>query len=259
MGGLLYNAFVSVRGKKMIRISGIVTILFILVKRIFPGWRVITRYVSYDENGVMTSDLDILLSLLPAVLIITALDVVNIWNSRCIESDEKNKIRTYLAALPLGKNAYVASKYVFIGITYFVLLSLSYVWYITAGAFSIDAYAIQMIDISMSLLMPVFSFALLISAEELFLFLVLGKKKAMMIKVGVCLLLGIAFVGWLLFGNLYIIEEGFYVDKLVDWMKTHTFEVVHIQILSPVISLLIYFGSYKLCCWFYNRKERDYD
>ena len=90
------------------------------------------------------------------------------------------------------------------------------------------------------------------------LFLVLGKKKAMMIKVGFLLLLGIAVVGFILFGDLHILEK-IDLEKIVHWMNTHQFEVVLMQILTPVVSLLIYFGSYKLTCALYGRKERDYD
>ena len=258
MGGLLYNAFIFVKGKRMIWIMGIATILFILTRVIFPGWRVMTNYVAYDENGIMSSDLDIVLGLFPLLFAILGLEFINMWNASCIESDRKNKICNYLAAMPLCKNAYVASKYVFIGIATFVFFSLTMVWNITEGAFSIDAGALEMTDFTSILLLPMFAFSLFVSAEELLLFLVLGKKKAMMIKVGVMLLLGIAVIGFLLFGDLPILER-IDLDKIVRWIKAHQFEVALVQIFSPVISLLIYFGSYKLSCYFYSRKERDYD
>ena len=259
MGGLLYNSFVSVKGKRIAWVFGILTILFIVVRVIFPGWRTSTYYYEVNYSLTMGSDVDLVMSVFPMIIIIVGLgSFVNMWNSRCIEADEKNKIRAYLSAMPIGKNAYVASKYVFIGIATYVFFSLSMVWTISAGAFSVDSYALNLLSFTYAMQIAMLSFSVFVSALELFLFLVLGKKKAMMIKVGFLLLLGIAVVGFILFGDLHILEK-IDLEKIVHWMNTHQFEVVLMQILTPVVSLLIYFGSYKLTCALYGRKERDYD
>ena len=255
MGGLLYNTYVSMKGKRFVWIFTVITLLFIAIRMIFPGWRNLTSYVSYDLEGNQLNEWDRIISLFPLAMILFALECINMWVSQCVEKDEKNKIREYFSAMPLRKNTYVASKFVYIGIVTYVFFSLGMVWTVTAGAFSIDPGAIREADMIQGVMMSIFAVSLFSSGLELFLFLILGKKKAMMIKVGFFLALGIAVIGFLLFGNLPVVEKINF-DVVVNWVKTHQFEVVLIQILSSVSGLLIYFGFYKLTCALYKPEGR---
>ena len=255
MGGLLYNTYVSMKGKRFVWIFTVITLLFIAIRMIFPGWRNLTSYISYDLEGNQLNEWDRIITLFPQAMILFALECINMWVSQCVEKDEKNKIREYFSAMPLRKNTYVASKFVYIGIVTYVFFSLGMVWTVTAGAFSIDPGAIREADMIQGVMMPIFAVSLFSSGLELFLFLILGKKKAMMIKVGFFLALGIAVIGFLLFGNLPVVEKINF-DVVVNWVKTHQFEVVLIQILSSVSGLLIYFGFYKLTCALYKPEGR---
>ena len=184
-------------------------------------------------------------------MIVIALEFTNMWVPQCIDKDEKNKIREYFSAMPFGKNTYVASKFAYIGIVTYVFFSFSMIWTITAGAFSIDPTAIGTADMTQGIAMVLFALSLFTSGFELCMFLVLGTKKAMMIKVGFFLALGIAVIGFLLFGKLLVFEKINW-EAVMNWINTHQFEVVLIQILSSASGLLIYFGFYKLTCALYE-------
>ena len=216
------------KGKRFVWIFTVMTVLFIAIRMIFPGWRNLTSYISYDLEGNQL---------------------------KCIDKDEKNKIREYFSAMPFGKNTYVASKFAYIGIVTYVFFSFSMIWTITAGAFSIDPVAIGTADMTQGIAMVLFALSLFTSGFELCMFLVLGTKKAMMIKVGFFLALGIAVIGFLLFGKLLVFEKINW-EAIMNWINTHQFEIVLIQILSSASGLLIYFGFYKLTCALYKPEGR---
>ena len=254
MGGLLYNTYVSLKGKRFVWIFTVMTVLFIAIRMIFPGWRNVTSYISYDLEGNQLNEWDRIIALFPLFMIAIALEFTNMWVPQCIEKDEKNKIREYFSSMPFGKNTYVASKFAYIGIVTYVFFSFSMIWTSTAGAFSIDPTAIGMADMMQGIEMVLFALSLFSSGLELCMFLVLGTKKAMMIKVGFFLALGIAVIGFLLFGNILVFEK-INLEAIMNWINTHQFEVVLIQILSSASGLLIYFGFYKLTCALYNSKK----
>ena len=251
MGGLLYNTYVSLKGKRFVWIFTVMTVLFIAIRMIFPGWRNLMDYVAYDAQGNLINGLDRIMALFPLFMIGIALEFTNFWVPQCIEKDEKNKIREYFSAMPFGKNTYVASKFAYIGIVTYVFFSLSLIWTSTAGAFSIDPTAIGMADMTQEIALALFALSLFSSGLELCMFLVLGTKKAMMNKVGFFLALGIAVIGFLLFGNILVFEKINW-EAIMNWINTHQFEVVLIQILSSASGLLIYFGFYKLSCALYE-------
>ncbi len=242
------------KAKIFVWIFTVMTVLYIAIRMIFPGWRNLMDYVAYDAQGNLINGLDRIMAFFPLFMIAIALEFTNLWVPQCIEMDEKNKIREYFSAMPFGKNTYVASKFAYIGIVTYVFFSLSMIWTITAGAFSIDPAAIGTADITQGIAMVLFALSLFTSGLELCMFLVLGTKKAMMIKVGFFLGLGIAVIGYLLFGKLLVFEKINW-EAIINWINTHQFEVVLVQILSSTSGLLIYFGFYKLTCALYNSKK----
>ena len=172
------------KGKRFVWIFTVMTVLFIAIRMIFPGWRNLTSYISYDLEGNQLNEWDRIIAFFPLFMIVIALEFTNMWVPQCIDKDEKNKIREYFSAMPFGKNTYVASKFAYIGIVTYVFFSFSMIWTITAGAFSIDPTAIGTADMTQGIAMVLFALSLFTSGFELCMFLVLGTKKAMMIKVG---------------------------------------------------------------------------
>ena len=107
--------------------------------------------------------------------------------------------------------------------------------------------------------LPVYSFMIFISAIELFLFLVLGKGKAMMIKVGFLLSIALCVIYILLFKDYSALIDKIGIYGIVQWVEKNSFFMTLLQVLSPIITLLFYWASYKLCCLCCAGKERDYD
>ena len=126
------------KGKRFVWIFTVMTVLFIAIRMIFPGWRNLTSHISYDLEGNQLNEWDRIIAFFPLFMIVIALEFTNMWVPQCIDKDEKNKIREYFSAMPFGKNTYVASKFAYIGIVTYVFFSFSMIWTITAGAFSID-------------------------------------------------------------------------------------------------------------------------
>ena len=57
-----------------------------------------------------------------------------------------------------------------------------------------------------------------------------------------------------LFGDLTVLDR-WDISKLVEWADTHAFELTLVSIVSPVISLLLFYVSYRITTFFYERKE----
>ena len=67
-------------------------------------------------------------------------------------------------------------------------------------------------------------------------------------------MVGFAVVALFLFGDLTVLDR-WDLSKLVEWMDAHGFEVTLVSIVSPVISLLLFYVSYRIIAFFYERKE----
>ncbi len=259
MGGLLYKDFVSVRGKRFAGFISVLTLVFILVRIVFPGDRYFAFFIGYTEDGSRINLIDIFFDMFVVLYIITNVSFINRWTMEICGNDEKNKNHSFLAAMPYEKHTYIASKYVFILIAVYVFFSLSQIWTISCGAFMSEGRGMGILMTVNSMMLPFYSVMIFMAAIELFLFLVLGKGKAMMIKVGFLLVLALFVIYIFLFRDYSALLDLIDIDKMMQWMEKNGFYLTLLQILSPVITLLFYWGSYRLCCLCYARKERDYD
>jgi hypothetical protein len=258
MGGLLYKDFITVRGKRIIRIALTLTLLFFILRMLCARVGYVSFFAMKKEDGTVINMLDLFLSQAVALLIIMCVYLIDAWRIRIMQYDEKNKIRSYLASMPVGKNTYVAAKYVFIGICTYVLFSLSLTWNIAAMAFTENKVVLDTMMFCQILAMELFSFSILMSAIEFPLFFAFGKEKAMLFKIGFAFTLGMLAIGWFLFGDLNAMAN-WDVDKLVNWIDQHAFEMNLITILSPLITLILYYLSYRISVWIYERREGDYE
>lgn len=258
MGGLLYKDFVSVRGKRIIRILLILTLIFFVLRMLCARAGYVPVFEMKKDDGTAVSMLDIFLFQAVGVFIIMSAYLIDAWRIKIMQHDEKNKIRSYISSMPVEKNTYVAAKYVFIGIGTYVLLSLSLTWNIVAMAFMEKGAALDSMMFCQIFAMEMFSFSILMSAIEFPLFFAFGKEKAMLFKVGFAFLLGMLAIGWFLFGDLNAMAN-WDVDKLVNWIDKHAFETNLITVLSPLITLLIYYISYRISTWIYAGREGDYE
>ena len=259
MTGLLYKDFTSIRGKKLVFILFIATASFLLLRLMFPGTREIPSFMAVDNTGSPVNLIDTFFVFACAVFLIEINYVINKAVSTICRTDEKNKIRGFLFSCPLKKNTYIASKYTFIGIMTYVFLSLYMIWSVSCNAFVVAGNVNEdLLSLFNSFAVTFFSLSLLLAGIELSMFLLLGRDRAMLIKIGIIMFVAMLMIGYLLFGNL-IIFENIDFDKITAWANAHVFEIMLMNILSPIIAVLLYYGSYRLTTAIYERKEREYD
>lgn len=254
MGGLLYKDFVSINGKKLVWILIIGTVLFFGLRVVFPGTMNQELFMTMTDDGQEVNLLDLLFISTFSCCMIGILGLMNGWVEKIVDGDTKNKIRGYICSLPLGKNAYIASKYLFIAISAYVFLSFEMMWGVICNAFCREGIFSELISVIGSFIPSLICLALLSAAIELPLFILMGVQKAKLVKTAVVMGIGFVCVGFLFFGNLDWISEHFNILVFMKWYETHTFEVTFFTILSPVITLALYYVSYRITCFFSNRE-----
>ena len=259
MGGLLYKDFVSISGKKIVMIFLVLTAAYIGFRIAFPGWNATDDFLAKDATGEVVNLLDIFFVVFYETFIIMTLFLMNSYIGKIVSDDKKNKIMNYLGALPFEKNTYVASKYIFIVICSYVVFSLSSVWGIIGAGFSEQGMAMELIDLSSSLLLPLIGLLILSAAIELPMFILIGKEKAMLIKIGILLVIAIFCIGFAMFGDLVWFQSVVNVLKLMDWLKKHETAVLLVNVFSTVFIGIIYFMSYKITCYFVNKGGMSYE
>lgn len=252
MGGLLYKDFLAVKGKKMAVIILALTLVFLVLRLALPG-------ADSDMTQQMGGALyDFFLWTFPACFVIYSAFIPSVFTKSLIANDEKNKFRAFTKSLPFGRNTYIASKYIFIAVAVYVLMSLSVIW---CDIYNCNAGKNQISDIIQALMSFIIVFAslsIVIAAFELPFFITLGSKKAQMIKTGILELLFLLLVAGLFFGDLKKIENIDLV-RFIEWYKTHQFTVNMWAVLFPVVSSVLYFLSYKLTCVLNKNREADYN
>lgn len=253
MGGLLYKDFVSVNRINKVRLTWIltvVTVLYIALRIVFPGTADVQELLVENDEGQIVNIIDSFFLTALGLFIVGILGLMNGWTAKIIESDDKNKIRDYISALPLGKNAYIASKYIFMAIAAYVFMSISYIWYISCMAFCREGMIADTVQIVGGFIPAFAGLSLLMAAIELPLFILFGKEKAMLIKVAFIMLIAFIIVGFLLFGDLSWIDRHFNIIAFAKWCEKHRMEVAVVTLLSPAFVLAFYYGSYRITCYF---------
>lgn len=241
MAGLLYKDFVAVHGKIYVAILLAITV-FLAVFSISP------LPMAADYGGAIIAGGLVAM----AALILPMIVVMSIENS-VISADEGKK--AYLMSLPVSKRQYVASKYLFVLICYYVLLSVLVIW-------------AQFVNIHMeevfpeNFLMDIIAFSpmwiqalLLVSAIELPFLINVGVSAGNAIKTGIMAVLMYVIFAYMLFGDITLLEN-FDLRTVVDWLKEHAEVAVTLQVLGPVIAGGLYYLSYRIAAAFFERREQ---
>ncbi len=253
MGGLLYKDFVSVNRINKVKLTWILTILtvlYIALRIAFPGTADMKEFLVENEDGQIVNLVDSFFVTGLGLFIVGILGLMNGWTAKIVEFDDKNKIRGYVSALPLDKNAYIASKYLFMAISVYVFMSLFYIWVISCLAFCREGVIADTVELIGGFIPAFAGFSLLLAAIELPLFILFGKEKAMLIKVAFIMLIAFAMIGFLLFGDLVWMEQHINIAVLAKWCEKYKMEVAVVTLLSPVFVLALYYGSYRITCHF---------
>ena len=91
---------------------------------------------------------------------------------------------------------------------------------------------------------------ILSAAIELPLFIVLGKSKAMLIKIAI--IMGIAFViiGFVMFGDVTWLSELLDAVKILIWCQEHKRGIELFSAGSPMVRLVLFYLSYRVTLWY---------
>ena len=236
MAGLLYKDFVGIKGRTHVIVLSISTLIFLAFRVLFPGNSgEVGEFI--DFGGITVS---------PLIVVITVM-LISRSTTMIIANDEKHNAMQFTKSLPLDKNSYIASKYIFIGIMTYVFYSLSCVW----GTIYISLSANEsMSDFSralMGVLLPVYGVMLIIAAIELPFFITFGIKKAGIVKNAIMEILMFLVVGFVLFGDLDLLSNVD-IEVFVHFAETHGFALIVLNVTQPVAVLIVYYLSYRLTC-----------
>ena len=258
MGGLLYKDFVAVRGKKLVCVLLFLTVLFIALRVMFPGTAHMKFFRVTNEAGESLNMLDIFFFQGEFCILWCGGFYINTLGAKILELDEKNRIRSYLAGMPFAKRTYIASKYVFVGIMAYAVFSLWLIWHITCVAFMGKGFFDDLGNLLPAFSIPFLCLILLVESFELPMFLLMGKGRAMLVKVSFALMIALLAIGYLLFGDLTVFEK-WDISRLIDWIDSHVFELTLFAIVSPFITLAVYYGSYRIAAGVYEKREVETD
>ncbi len=265
MAGLLYKDFVGIKGKQIICILIVCTVLFLIVRLAFPGNVTTTMpgVMQESETGELVEmtvgEMSDTFIVMPSLLLIACcLMLPSTWTGAICKNDEKNKTRQFTRTLPLGKNAYIASKYIFIGIAVYILFSLETMWAIIFNSVAGDNASRQLMTACSQFLPAFCGISLLIASIELPFFITLGVKKGTVIKTAILEGIGFVVIAYLLFGNLKVFEN-FDIYALLTWCNEHTLFVSLFSILSPVLDIAIFGLSYRITCSINKDREVEID
>lgn len=241
MGGLLYKDYVTTcRKNQLVLLWTIATVAFAALEMLLPRPKDVD-----DIYMVFHMMLVMIYCCFPVMFIFS----INSFVTSITDGDDRTKMKAYLKSLPITRGTYIASKYIFIAIATYVLLSIGLIWSIFASAYPLEGMlSTEMCTIGQALLLPAACVCILAAAIELPFFILFGKEKAFAVKISILVLLFFVAVGILLFADLSCFEGIVIFEEILRWMGTHTFEITLFDILSPVIALGLYFLSYKITC-----------
>lgn len=289
MAGLLYKDFVGIRGRRMVLILIACTFAFLVLRFLFPGnvdsdvhgstgvnadtvistdrkesAAAVTSFGMVEDEAGELVELtvgelrDSLLIMLPLLFIVAGLSLIPTWTAAICRHDETNRTRQYIAALPLAKNAYITSKYLFIGIAVYLLFSLDSIWIIIFNSMAGNNNSTECLKILSQFLMAFRGLILVLAAIELPFFITFGVKKGMLVKTA--LIESAVFMGMadLLFGNLEIFTN-FDINVFMNWCEEHLMIAMLISILSPIAELFLFWLSYRITCRINQDREVEMD
>lgn len=289
MAGLLYKDFVGIRGRRIAFILMGCTFAFWILRFLFPGNvdSDVHGIVGVNADTVISTDRtesaaavtsfgmveneagelveltvgelrDSLLIMLPLLFIVAGLSLIPTWTAAICRHDETNRTRRYIAALPLAKDAYITSKYLFIGIAVYLLFSLDSIWIIIFNSMAGNNNSTECFKILSQFLMAFCGLILVLAAIELPFFITFGVKKGMLVKTA--LIESAVFMGmaYLLFGNLKIFAN-FDINVFMNWCEEHLMIAMLISILSPIAEFFLFWLSYRIACRINQDREVEMD
>lgn len=235
MAGLLYKDFVAVHGKQFV--PGLLAVTLLLAGLCITG---------IDAEVVIA--VQALVFFASGILFLS----IPMYFENCLFSvDRGRKKKAALLSFPVSKKQYVASKYLFILLLYYVFLSVTVIWASILNAWEGCEQAL----VEMMALLPAFaSMMLVLSAMEMPFFMVLGIQAGNMLKTTIAMILFFLVIGYGLFGDLEILDR-LNLWTLVEYLREHREAALAMQTFGPVLSGVLYYLSYRIAGGIFVRKE----
>ena len=239
MTGLLYKDFVAVKGKIYVAACFLVTAVIFLSVLLIPSDEVSDNFIWY---GIM------------AAIGLGYFAIISKLEISLMEVDEGRRRKNYILSLPVSKNKYVASKYVFLLIAFYIVMSLGIFLSAMLKVGREGSDVLYQADM-MSALLPVITATLMIIPSiEMPFFVGLGVKRGMQMKTGIVIAIFFFIIAYMLFGDLTVLDR-ISVEMLVEYLMKHKNVLMVLQVVAPYVLLGLYYLSYRISCVLFSRKE----
>ena len=242
MAGLLYKDFVAVKGKIYVTVMLAVLVL-VLAVRLF----VHTAYI----DGVIWA----------ACLMVSAFlyfAIVGKMEISLVAADEGRKQKQYYLSMPVSRDQYVASKYLFLLLTFWVLLSFSTLLQ-TICLVRCQTESIQEMILLFDGLLPALTCGfLLLPAIELPFFIGIGTKRGSQVKTGLLMIVFFLVIVYLFFGDLTILDRINFM-AILEYLKNHTGLLLVLQVIAPYGIFFLYYLSYRISCVLFRKRGLEND
>lgn len=242
MAGLLYKDFVAIRGKIYAICMVVVLVLgFVL------------RLIVKDEATEY-----ILVMYVPLMVFSLYLLVNNKMETDLMQVDEAKKQKQYCLSLPVNKKLYVAEKYVFMLLIFYIAQSFVALFCSIMAVDCVTDICMQILSSIMAIIPIITTGMMTLAAIELPFFIGAGYKKGKILKQGILEGFFVVFIVYLLFGDLNVFEK-FSLEIFVTWLEEHQDVVNALHVFTPVIGLAVFYISYRISCFLYERRELSDD
>lgn len=238
MLGLLYKDYIAVKGK-----------YFLMV--LFGQFLLLTaiRLTVVDEvvDHILPPMVMMMLCCLAAVLPF-------VFELSLMKADEGRKQKQYFLSLPVSRRQYVASKYLFLAIAFYIIQSVATFEFLMCQV-NMKSEEMSAKLSTFQMLVPTFiALCMVVCALELPFFVGMGVKKGMVAKESIIFIVFFLGVAYVMFGDLSIVEEA-NVMSLIDYFMKHPEISMTVQVLSPIVSILLYYVSYLISARLFEGKE----
>lgn len=238
MAGLLYKDFVAIRGK--IYVICLVAVLLL---------EFVVRILIQDDA------IEYLLVMFMIILVGSLYGLVaNKIETDLIHVDEAKKQKQYCISLPVNKKMYVAAKYVFMLVVFYVVQSFLALFCSIMVINCRTTVCMNIVSIIMGMLPIITTLMMGVSAVELPFFIGIGYKKGNLLKQVLLEGFFFVFIVYLLFGDLTVFEK-LSLDFFVTWIESHQDVLNALHVFTPVMGLIVYYISYRISCFLFERRE----
>ena len=224
MLGLLYKDYIAVKGKYFL--MALLGQLFLVT---------VLRLTTVDAT------MDKLLPLLVLmVLFVFSILIPFVFELSVMKVDEGRKQKQYFLSLPVSRRQYIASKYIFIAIAFYIIQSVATFEFVVCQV-NMQSEEMKANMGSVQMLVPNFiAICMIICALDLPFFAAMGVKKGMVAKEG------ILFVAFL---------EKLGVMRLIAYFTNHPEIMLVVQVVTPLVSITLFYVSYLISARIFERKE----